>query len=260
MDRNSDTGTQYVYSLKRWLALLILSGSLAVSPTWGQEYVRAQVVEPYLDLHTGPGRGYPVTHVIERGEKIEILRRKTEWFKVRSSDGKEGWVARAHLESTLTEAGVPMRFRDVKMDDYRSRRFEVGFSGGLLEGDPYMMVNTAFRINENLTVGTTYGQASGDFSSSRLFYVSVLSEPFPDWRLSPFFSLGLGRFRNTPKTVLVSALETESNMANAAVGARYYLTRRFVVRADYRRHLAFVDQNRINEYNEISMGIALFFY
>lgn len=247
-------------SLKSWLALMILGGSLAASPAWSKEYVRAQVVEPYLELHTGPGGGYPVTHVIERGEQIEILLRKTEWFKVRSSDGKEGWVARKRMENTLTEAGVPMRFRDVKMEDYRSRRFEVGFSGGMLEGDPFLMVNAAYRFNENLTLGATVGQASGDFSSSFLYYGSVLSEPFPDWRLSPFFSLGLGRFRNTPNAALVSALETESNMANAAVGVRYYLTRRFVLRGDYRRHVAFVDQDRINEYNEISMGIALFFY
>ena len=233
---------------------------MAIAPVWGADYVRALVQEAYLELHTGPGRGYPVTHVIERGEQVEILLRKTEWFKVRSSAGKEGWVARKHMESTLTEAGVPMRFRDVKMDDYRSRRFEAGFSGGLLDGDPFMMVNVAYRLNENLTIGSTYGQASGDFSSSRLYYASILSEPFPDWRLSPFFSLGLGRFFNTPKSSLVSALETESNLANAALGVRYYLTRRFVVRADYRRHLTFVDQSRLNEYNELSLGIALFFY
>lgn len=260
MDRHQNTRTQYLSSLSRWLGILMLGSSLTVAPAWGREYVRAQVTEPYLELHTGPGRGYPITQIIERGEQIEILLRKTDWFKVRSNDGKEGWVARKQMELTLTEAGVPMRFRDVKMEDYRSRRFELGFSGGKLEGDAFMMVNAAYRLNENLTLGTTYGQASGDFSSSRLYYVSVLSEPFPDWRLSPFLSLGLGRFRNTPKSTLVSALETESNMANAAVGVRYYLTRRFVVRADYRRHLAFVDQNRINEYNELSLGVGLFFY
>lgn len=248
-----------MHSLKKWWFVLTLLGSGATLPVWA-EYEHVQVVEPYLELHTGPGRGYPITHVIERNEQIEILLRKTDWFKVRSAQGKEGWVPRSRIQQTLTDAGVPLRLRDVKIDDYRSRRFELGFSGGLLEGDAFMMVNTAYRFNPNLTVGTTLGQASGDFSSSVLYYLSILSEPLPEWRVSPFLSLGLGRFHNRPRSTLVSAVETESNMANAALGARAYLTRRFVVRGDYRRHVVFVDQNRINDYNELSLGIAIFFY
>ena len=57
-----------------------------------------------------------------------------------------------------------------------------------------------------------------------------------------------------------TALTRRGFMANAALGARYYLTRRFVVRGDYRRHVVFVDESRINEYNEASLGISLFFY
>ena len=78
--------------------------------------------------------------------------------------------------------------------------------------------------------------------------------------MSPFFSLGLGKFKNTPKATLVGGIETDSNLANAALGAHYYLTRRFIVRADYRRHVVFIDESRINEYNELSLGISLFFY
>jgi len=249
-----------VHSLK-WVVAFLLAGSIVATPARGaDDVVRAQVVEPYLELHTGPGRGYPVTQVIERGEQVEILLRKTDWFKVRTSQGREGWVSRKQMEATVTEAGVPIRLRDVLMEDYRSRRVEVSFSGGLLEGDAFMMVRAGYRFHENLTGEFTLGQASGDFSSSLLYYASVLSDPFPEWRLSPFFSLGLGRFRNTPKATLVSATETDSNMANVALGARYYLTRRFVVRGDYRRHVVFVDQSRINEYNEASLGISLFFY
>lgn len=261
MDSDAGAGTQYVSSVRAGLAVLMLWSSWVISPASADSgYARAQVMEPYLELHTGPGRGYPITHVIERGEQIEILLRKTEWFKVRGVQGKEGWVPRARLELTLTEAGIPLRFRDVKMDDYRSRRVEVGFSGGALEGDAFMMVHAAYRFNPNLTAGTTVGLASGDFSSSLLYYASILSEPYPEWRVSPFFTLGLGRFHNRPRSTLVSALETESNMANAGLGARVYLTRRFVVRADYRRHVAFIDENRMNEYNELSLGISLFFY
>jgi len=241
--------------------LLVLAGGLVAAPVRADGAgLQMQVVEPYLELHTGPGRGYPVTLVVERGEWIGITRRRTDWFKLRTSQGKEGWAPRAAIETTVTEAGTPIHLRDVLFDDYRSRRFEVGFAGGVLEGDPSMLVRGGYRFHENLSGEFTVGQASGDFSSSRLYYASVVSEPFPEWRLSPFFSLGLGRYVSTPKATLVGAIETESNTANAALGARFYLTRRFIVRGEYRRHVVFVDQNRINEFNELSLGISLFFY
>jgi len=236
-------------------------GFIAAVPARGEDVeLRVQVVESYIDLHTGPGRGYPVAQVVERNEWINILLRRTDWFQVRTQRGKEGWVSRADIENTVTETGAQVRLHDVMYEDYRSRRFEAGFAGGLLEGDTIMMVRAGYRLHENLTGEITIGQSSGDFSSSLLYYVAVLSEPFPEWRVSPFFSLGLGRFHNTPKATLVGAIETESSLANVAIGARAYLTRRFVVRGDYRRHVVFVDEDRINEYNEVSLGFSIFFY
>ena len=41
---------------------------LATPVRGANDGVHVQVAEPYLELHTGPGRGYPVTQVIERGE------------------------------------------------------------------------------------------------------------------------------------------------------------------------------------------------
>ena len=245
----------------RWAIALLLAGGLAATSAHAEDVdMRVQIAEPYLELHTGPGRGYPVTQVIERGEWVAVLLRRTDWFKVRTSQGKEGWVSRAALETTITEAGTPIRLRDLIFDDYRSRRFELGFAGGLLEGDSYMQLRAGYRFQENLSGEFTAGLATGDFSSSNLYFVSMVSEPFPEWRFSPFFSLGLGRYYSTPKATLVGAIDTASNSANAALGARYYLTRRFVLRGDYRRHVVFVDQNRINEFNELSLGISLFFY
>lgn len=247
----------------KWAVALLMTGIIAATSARAEDpdiQLQAQVVEPYVELHTGPGRGFPVAQVVERGGRIAILLRRTDWFKVRTARSKEGWVARADIEKMVTGDGEPIRLRDILYDDYQSRRFEVGFAGGLLEGDSIVMLRGGYRLHENLTGEFTIGQASGAFSSSLLYYAAVLSEPFPEWRVSPFFSLGLGRFNNTPKATLVGGIKTESSMANVAVGARAYLTRRFVVRGDYRRHVVFVDENRINDYNEVSLGVSLFFY
>jgi hypothetical protein len=245
----------------KWTFALLMIGVIAAAPARAEDAdLQVLVIESHADLHTGPGRGYPVAQVVERGEWINILLRRIDWFKVRTQRGKEGWVSRTDIENMATRDGGQLRLRDVLYEDSQSRRFEVGFAGGLLEDDSIMMVRAGYRLHENLTGEFAIGQASGDFSSSMLYYVSVLSEPFPEWRVSPFFSLGLGRFNNTPKATLVGAIKTESNMANVGVGARAYLTRRFVVRGDYRRHVVFIDENRITDYNEISLGFSIFFH
>ena len=63
------------------------------------------VADPYLEMRTGPGRGYPIFHVVDRGEDVAVIMRRTDWFLVRASNGKEGWVRRAQMERTLQPDG-----------------------------------------------------------------------------------------------------------------------------------------------------------
>ena len=53
------------------------------------QYFTVVVAEPYIELRTGPGRGYPVFHVVDRGDEIEVTKRRTDWFKVRTARGKK---------------------------------------------------------------------------------------------------------------------------------------------------------------------------
>jgi uncharacterized protein YgiM (DUF1202 family) len=51
---------------------------VALAPTPARaahELLQLFVTEPYLELHTGPGRGYPVQQVVERGESVRVLMR-----------------------------------------------------------------------------------------------------------------------------------------------------------------------------------------
>lgn len=56
---------------------------------------------PYLELHTGPDSVYPVTQVVERGGEFSLLKRRTGWYKVRTSRGYEGWVSADELEAAI---------------------------------------------------------------------------------------------------------------------------------------------------------------
>ena len=45
-------------------------------------YRKVAVADPYLEMYTGPGRGYPIFHVVDRGQQVEILVQRTFTFDV----------------------------------------------------------------------------------------------------------------------------------------------------------------------------------
>lgn len=220
---------------------------------------RLRVVDPYLELHTGPGRGYPVFFVVAREGWVEIELRHTDWYKVRSAEGKIGWVHRRQLARTLTEAGGGKTFRDIAVDDYLARRVEFGAGWGRFKSEPMIKVWTAYRLTETLNAEATVGQVQGVFSGTDFWHVNLGAEPWGDKRFSPYFSVGFGKFRNIPNPSLVSATPTDAKLANASMGVRYYLNDRFVLRADYSIYTAFVADTRSTEYRAISAGLSFFF-
>ncbi len=217
------------------------------------------VRDAYMDLHSGPGRGYPVFHVVERGEEVELLKRRTDWFKVRTAKGVEGWASRASVERTETVAGVPQTFKDAERGDFLRRRFEFGFASGDFDGDQVFTFRAGYRLSEIFTTELTLSQVSGTFSSTTLYHANLVASPFMSWRVAPFFTLGWGRFENEPKQVLVDDEDINEWAANVGVGARAYLGERFLFRADWRDYIVMVDDNNNQDFSEWTLGFAVFF-
>jgi hypothetical protein len=221
---------------------------------------RLRVADPYLELHTGPGRGFPVFFVVARDEWVEVLLRSTDWYKVRSDGGKEGWVHRSQLVNTFTEAGFPKTFSDPSLADYQARRVQLGAAWGEFKKEPMLKVWGSYRLSETLHLEGTIGQVQGTFSGTDIWHVNLLAEPLSDMRLSPFFSIGVGKFKNLPNSTLVGAQPTDANLSNASLGVRYYITDRFIARADYTLYTAFVGDTRTGEYRAWTLGLAFFFW
>ena len=266
--RPRQTVTGLLDCTARLLARLFVLGLLFLSPFGlalaqdGKEsktYEKLQVADPYLEMHTGPGRSYPVFHVAAREEWVEIRLRFTDWYKVRTESGKEGWVHRAQLERTLTAAGEQKSFRDMALADYLHRRLELGAAWGEFHSEPMLKIWTSYRMSDTLSVEAAIGQVQGTFSGTDFWHVSVLAEPWSDKRLSPFVGIGVGKFKNIPNESLVGAIVTNANLANVVLGARWYLTDRFVARLDYSFYTAFVADTRSTEYRAITAGLSFFF-
>ncbi len=232
---------------------------VADSVPGGEKVERVQVTAPFVELHTFPGRGYPVFFVVARGEWLSIELRHTDWFKVRTAAGKEGWVTRADLETTITEGGDQQSFRDILLADYLARRVEFGAAYGRFHSEPMVKAWLSYRVSDTLSFESTLGQVQGVFSGTTLWHVNLQAEPWSDQRFSPFAGIGIGRFDNIPNHSLVENQKTNARMSDAIVGARYHLTDRFMLRADYAIYTAFVSEQRSQEYRAGTVGISFFF-
>lgn len=243
------------------LASLILALTASKTVFADDDLPEVQIEEQYIEMHTGPALGFPVFHVAAKGEWITVIKRRTNWFKVRTDKGKEGWVKLDDLRLTLSSEGEAVKVEDGSFDSFQQRDFEFGAYGGALEGVPSMSVFAGWVITENIATELSYSQALGDFSENRYALLSVTHTTFPEWKVSPYFRLGFGQLQTKPKANLVqSGEETRtSDLLAGSIGVRYYLAQNFVVRLEYQNLLALTDRDDNEELEEWKLGFAVFF-
>ena len=220
---------------------------------------RVRVTEPYLDLRTQAGRGYPVFFAVARGEWVTVLRRHTDWYRVRAAGGQQGWVTRAQLASTLTEDGTPMRFTDPSLDDYLQRRFDVGLGYGASNTASMIRFWAGVRVSDTLSLEMQSSKVQAASSDTNLWHVNLLAEPWSDQRLSPFVGVGVGKYHYVPGKSLVDQTVYDSRLGVAMAGLRYHLAGRVALRVDYSLYTAFVSDSRTKGYQALTAGLSLFF-
>ncbi len=232
---------------------------LAAAVTAHAEGLRVTVADPYLELHTGPGRGFPVVHVVERGETVEVEKRRTDWFRVIDTNGREGWVHRSQMTETLVPAGVKMEIDDPSREDFGAHRREVGMLIGDYGGSNVVSLYGAYAFNEHLSGELAFAHLLGNFSDGQYATIGVTHVPVPEWRIQPFLSMGTGVIRIQPKGTLVGAPDRTDQVAYAGIGVRAYLARRFIIRGEYKEYVVFTDRDENEEDIEWKIGFAFFF-
>jgi uncharacterized protein YgiM (DUF1202 family) len=207
---------------------------------------RIVVAGPYLELHTGPGRGYPVFHVAASGEPVELLLRQTDWYRVRTGRGIEGWVSGRALRGEGAQ----------EVADSRERPFELGGAFGRFKGEPMLKLTAGWRFGSALAVEATAGQVQGLFSGTDFWHLNLAAEPWQHQRLSAALGVGFGGFRNLPNTSLVGRATTQTALANVNLTLRWQLAPRVLLRADVSLLNAYLDQRRTGEYRAVSGGLS----
>lgn len=236
-----------------WLALLL------ILPAQADDDPQVTVTDAFINVYTGPGRGYPIFHIVERGETITLLKSRTEWIKIETYRGKTGWIQREDMQFTLGPDGKPPEFAEPKQGDYLTDRVELGFAIGDFDGADSLTGTLGYRFTNNLTAELRVGQNTGQFSDSQILAVALLHQPFPEWRVSPFFSLGTGEIKTLPSATLVETEDRKDTLLQASLGSYIYLTGRFFVRVEYTNHMILTSRNTNEEVNEWKLGFNIFF-
>ena len=217
------------------------------------------VADPYLEMHTGPARGYPIFHVVDRGETVEIVKQRTDWFLVRDADGDEGWVDQDQMELTLNPDGSEVDFERAGLEDFTNSKWEMGVLAGDFGGANIVSLYGGYSLNPHVSLEVWGSQILGNFSNGWTASVNVVHETWPDWRFSPFFTLGAGVIRTEPKSTIIQGEDRNDQIGHAGAGFRVYVTRRFLFRAEYKTHVVFTSRNDNEEVEEWKVGFAFFF-
>jgi opacity protein-like surface antigen len=240
------------------LATSLLIGALAAFAA-GAAAVEVVVQDAYLDLRSGPGRGFPVTQVVDRGASVELIRQRTDWIKVRTERGREGWVNRKQLERTLTPGGAEVRLAGPTPDARTKHRWELGLGAGDFDGADVVTVYGSWSMTDSLYLRADVAQLLGSYSNGWLGTVGIAHTFMPQWRVSPFVGIGAGVVKFEPKATLVQASDRTDQTAYMGAGLRGYLTDRFLLQAEYRQYVVFTSRNENEEIDQWTVGFTHFF-
>jgi len=204
------------------------------------EYVKLKVIDPFLELHTGPGRGYPIFHVVEQDEMVSVLRRRTNWYYVQDNRQRQGWVKQEGLARTLAPTGLPAALPETQ---HETASFTAGF-----------------RLLSWAGLEAEYGQIFGKFIDGEMYSGSIIVEPIKSWKFTPFISKGYGRqnWQVKEKQQVGTSQELDTEFEFTGLGINYYIGYSFVVRAEFRSIYLNADNENGNQ-TAWRLGFSSFF-
>jgi hypothetical protein len=239
------------------LALLMLTAGPGTARAGERKIL---IADPFIELHTGPGRGYPVFHVVERGREVTIVKRRTDWFEIRTDRGVAGWAPREQMIATLEPTGEPLDLQEPARENYMSRRWQAGVAGGDFAGASMISAFGGYAFSDNLSIELTLNHIIGEFSNGYSATLGLLHVFVPEWRISPYFTLGTGVIFTEPKSTLVQSIDRDDQIGYVGGGLQFYLTRRFMLRSEYRNNVVFTSRDDNEEVDEWKyLGFAFFF-
>lgn len=236
------------------LCLLIAAGPVAAR----DKPLQVELRGPLLELQWFAGRAYPKFHAVEKYETLTLLKSRAGWYKVATAEGVTGWVHRRNMLNLYDEKGQLLDFSEPRWDEVE-HPWQLGLLGSELGGVGAYNVLLGYRFTPNLSTELKYTQAFGDFSNVKLANLSLVHQAFPQWRYSPFFSLGAGVLKTFPDAILVEAEDREDSVLTVGTGLFIYFNHRVLARLEYNKHTVLTTQDNNDEVDEWKAGLSVLF-
>jgi opacity protein-like surface antigen len=131
----------------------------------------------------------------------------------------------------------------------------VGRTAGAVSYTTYLN----YRFTHHLSTEIKYTQAFGDFSSTKMASIHLLHHPVPQWRLSPFFSLGSGSVKVSPNAVVAEPEDRQDSFIAVGAGLMYHLSARIDLRAEYSNSTILTTRESNEDIEEWKAGFSLLF-
>ncbi len=242
--------------MRRLLCLILLLQTLHLGTAHAAK-LQLVVTAPYLEMHSGPGRGFPVIYVIGRDEIVTVLFSRTDWYKVRAAHGEEGWARRADRAITQLADGEPAPIPPYP--DFASHHWELGAGYGVYNRQNLVTAYVDYAITESLDAEGVIQQALGTLDNRVIATIGLRHTFIPEWKwFSPTAGMG-GGYQHIVDKVPPAPLENNNEMAYVSLGARGFITRRFMWRADWRHYDVFNHLNVYEDLEEWKVDFAVFF-
>lgn len=247
--------------MRRLLPLLLLAQALLISTTvqarTSKKPLEVVVAEAFVELHSGPGRGFPVTYVVERGDSVQVLYSRTDWFKVRAPRGQEGWVKREELAKTQLTSGEAAPIPPYP--DFATHKWELGAGYGVYNHQNLVSAYVDYALTDSLDAEFVLQQALGTIDNRYMATIGLRHTFIPEYKwLSPTVGVGTG-VQYIDKSTPPQPLEKNNQLAYVSLGVRGFITKKFMWRLDWRNYVVFTKENDNKEPEEWKFALAVFF-
>ncbi len=224
------------------------------------------ITAPYLDLHTGPGRGYPAFHVAEKGEALNLLFERAGWVKVQLKAHRkqrariEGWVAK----EVLLQATVPAAERGQLPAPAKSASWTAGVLAGQLDHAPSVSLRGRWLFSDTFAAVLQVNQTLGEFSELRMGTLGLTHDLFKHnmpafLPVQPYLNVGGGVVEISPKTTLAEDKKRIEDMVAYGLGVRYAVNPRYQLVVEYQEMRIFTERDNNEEASQWHVGLEVGF-
>lgn len=67
-----------------------------------------------LNMRRGPATSYSIMHVLWNGNTVKVIGQSGDWYQVKLSDGRTGWVSKLYLKVDLRQAKIDLVIKTAK--------------------------------------------------------------------------------------------------------------------------------------------------